>query len=89
MITIHDEKFNIIRSNKAAATILGLSWLAVGKAKCFQYYHGSDGPPERCPSCESVRTGNPASTRCLNRTWGGTWRSAASPASMRSGKMAG
>lgn len=60
MITIHDENFNIIRSNKAAATILGLPWLEVGKAKCFQYYHGADCPPERCPSCESFRTGKPS-----------------------------
>ena len=60
MITIHDENFNIIRSNKAAATILGLPWLEVGKAKCFQYYHGTDCPPERCPSCESFRTGKPS-----------------------------
>jgi PAS domain S-box-containing protein len=60
MITIHDENFNIIRSNKAAAKILGLPWLEMGKAKCFQYYHGTDCPPERCPSCESFRTGKPS-----------------------------
>ena len=60
MITIHDEHFNIIRSNKAAANILGLPWLEMGKAKCFQYYHGTDCPPERCPSCESFRTGKPS-----------------------------
>lgn len=60
MITIHDEHFNIIRSNKAAATILGLPWLEVGKAKCYELYHGASCPPENCPSCESFRTGRPS-----------------------------
>lgn len=60
MITIHDENFNIIRSNKAAADILGLTWLEMGRAKCYEYYHGTEGPPAGCPSCESLRTGQPS-----------------------------
>jgi PAS domain S-box-containing protein len=57
MITIHDENFNIIRSNKAAATILGLPWLEMGKVKCYERYHGSSCPPENCPGCRSLQTG--------------------------------
>jgi PAS domain S-box-containing protein len=57
MITIHDENFNIIRSNKAAATILGLPWLEMGKVKCYELYHGTSCPPENCPSCRSLQTG--------------------------------
>jgi PAS domain S-box-containing protein len=60
MITIHDENFNIIRSNKAAAQILGLSWLEIGKAKCYQMYHGTDCPPANCPSCRSLVSGEPS-----------------------------
>jgi len=60
MITIHDEEFNIIRSNKAAAQILGLSWLEMGRAKCYELYHGSDGPPPSCPSCRSLVSGEPS-----------------------------
>ena len=60
MITIHDENFIIIRSNKAAAQILGLSWLAIGKTKCYQMYHGTDRPPENCPSCRSLVSGEPS-----------------------------
>ncbi len=60
MITIHDENFTIIRSNRAAAQILGLSWLGMGRAKCYEYYHGTDRPPDHCPSCESLRTGRPS-----------------------------
>lgn len=57
MITIHDEEFNIVRSNRAAADMLGLPWAQMGRAKCYSYYHGTDCPPANCPSCESLRTG--------------------------------
>ncbi len=60
MITIHDENFTIIRSNRAAAEILGLPWLEIGKAKCYEYYHGTACPPENCPSCRSLRDGQPS-----------------------------
>ncbi len=60
MITIHDENFNIIRSNKSAAQILGLPWLEMGKVKCYRLYHGTDGPPANCPSCRSLFSGEPS-----------------------------
>ena len=59
MITIHDENFTIIRSNRAAASILGLPWVEVGRAKCYEYYHGAGGPLADCPSCESLRRSRP------------------------------
>jgi len=60
MITIHDENFTIVRSNRAAAEILGLSWLEMGRAKCYEYFHGSACPPDSCPSCECLRTSQPS-----------------------------
>jgi PAS domain S-box-containing protein len=60
MITIHDNEFNIVRANKAAQKILGLSIAGVTDAKCYQYYHGKDSPPEDCPSCECYTTGKSA-----------------------------
>jgi PAS domain S-box-containing protein len=60
MITIHDANFRIIRANKAAEKILGLPFLESTEAKCYQYYHGSDSPPENCPSCNCYRTKSPA-----------------------------
>jgi PAS domain S-box-containing protein len=58
-ITIHDGDFTILRSNKAAARILGLPWLEVGRAKCYEYFHGSETPPESCPSCRCLQDGGP------------------------------
>jgi len=62
MITIHDKDFNIIRANKAAKEILKLPSLEVTKAiKCYEYYHGTDCPPENCLSCACLTTGAPNS----------------------------
>jgi PAS domain S-box-containing protein len=61
MITIHDRDFRIIRANKAAEKILNLPFLEDTEAKCYQYYHGRQSPPEDCPSCECYRTKKPAS----------------------------
>lgn len=61
MITIHDKDFNIIRSNRTAARILGLPFLEISeRIKCYEVFHGADCPPAGCPSCESVKTGEPA-----------------------------
>jgi PAS domain S-box-containing protein len=61
MITIHDHKFKIIRANKTAQKILSLPFLGVTEAKCYQYYHGRDCPPENCASCACFETGRPVS----------------------------
>lgn len=60
MVTVHDKDFNIIRANKAAEKILTLPILEGGAAKCFRYYHGTQCPPEACPSCQALGTGLPS-----------------------------
>jgi PAS domain S-box-containing protein len=58
MITIHDKDFNILRANRAAQEMFNLH---SNTGKCYQYYHGTDSPPPRCPSCECLNTGEFAS----------------------------
>jgi PAS domain S-box-containing protein len=61
IITIHDKDFNIIYSNKAAQKTLNLPSLYMDKIqKCFKYYHGTQSPPQGCPSCDCLKTGVPA-----------------------------
>jgi PAS domain S-box-containing protein len=60
MVTVHDKDFNIIKANKAAEKILNLPLLKSTETKCFKYYHGTDVPPERCPSCQCLKTEKPA-----------------------------
>ena len=60
MITIHDKDYNIIKANRAARKILKLTSVKNKNTKCFKYYHGTDGPPEGCPSCCCLKTAKPA-----------------------------
>ncbi|MBI5409989.1 MAG: PAS domain-containing protein [Nitrospirae bacterium] len=61
MITLHDKDFNIIYANTAAKAILNLPSIRDGiMHKCFKYYHGTECPPEGCPSCSCLKTGLPA-----------------------------
>ena len=60
MITIHDKDFNIIRANKAAEKVLELpATEEKAGAKCFEFYHGKVCPPEKCPSCATLKTLQP------------------------------
>ena len=61
-ITIHDMEFNIINSNNAAKDLLGINLKKILSQKCFKTYHGTDCPPEGCPSCSVLKTGKPASS---------------------------
>jgi len=57
MITVHDKDYNIIRANKAAQKLLKLPNLEeILNVKCYKYYHGTDGPPPGCPSCDCLTT---------------------------------
>ncbi len=56
-ITIHDKDFNIIRANRAAEEILGLSAEVIFKQKCYRSYHGTGIRPAGCPSCQTAETG--------------------------------
>jgi signal transduction histidine kinase len=60
-ITIHDKDFNIVRSNRASEELLGLPLLTITRQKCYESYHGTDCPPEGCPSCQVLKTGKPTS----------------------------
>jgi PAS domain S-box-containing protein len=69
-ITIHDREFNVIRTNRAAETMLGLPLLQIMKQKCFTSYHGTDYPPEGCPSCDTLKTGDACSTEIFETRLG-------------------
>jgi PAS domain S-box-containing protein len=60
MITLHDKDFNIIYANEAAKQRLNLPSLESEVQKCFKYYHGTPCPPDGCPSCGCLKTGEPA-----------------------------
>jgi len=57
MVTIHDKNYDIIRANSSARQMLGMPLSGnLFNAKCFMCYHGTEKPPEGCPSCRSLVT---------------------------------
>jgi transcriptional regulator with PAS, ATPase and Fis domain len=61
--TINEDKdLNIIRANKAAEKLLELPFEKILNQKCYFSYHGTDCPPESCPSCKTLKTGRPSTT---------------------------
>lgn len=61
-ITVHDRDFNILLANKAAEELLGRASPDLFSRKCFSSYHGTASPPQRCPSCETMKTGIASTT---------------------------
>ncbi len=61
-ITIHDRDFNIIHANTAAEKILGSNLNTLLNQKCYKSYHGTDCPPENCPSCLAIKTSTPTAS---------------------------
>jgi PAS domain S-box-containing protein len=59
IITVHDNNFNIIKTNKAAESAFGISVKEIVKSKCFSVFHGKDTPPDDCPSCTCMDKGKP------------------------------
>jgi putative nucleotidyltransferase with HDIG domain/PAS domain S-box-containing protein len=59
MITVHDNDFNIIQSNRAADEILGISSLN-DSMKCYEHYHGTETAPEGCAGAQCLQMGKPA-----------------------------
>jgi len=59
IITIHDRDFTVVRANRAASEELKMPWSSIYTGKCYEYYHGTDCPPDSCASCQSLRTGQP------------------------------
>ncbi|MBU1053986.1 MAG: PAS domain S-box protein [Proteobacteria bacterium] len=56
-ITIHDDKYNIIRANKTAKDLLGIFLEDMDELKCYQLYHGSESPPSDCPCHIALKSG--------------------------------
>jgi PAS domain S-box-containing protein len=61
-ITIHDLEMNIIRANAAAQTIIGRPLSEIVGQKCYLLYHGTTCPPTECPSCQTMKSGQPSIT---------------------------
>jgi two-component system cell cycle response regulator len=63
IVTIHDRDFNVVRANRSALKKFRLQDLdKMLNSKCYKYYHGTESPLKGCPSCNSLKTGEPCSS---------------------------
>ncbi|MBI4843293.1 MAG: PAS domain S-box protein [Nitrospirae bacterium] len=90
MITIHDNDYNIINFNKAAQEFLNLHPEKTGHPiKCYEYYHGTASPPQRCPSCECLTSGRPSTFEVFEEKFGKHLEIRAMPRLNTEGKVIG
>lgn len=61
-ITIHDDTFRIVRANRAACELLGTTMEGILTHRCFESYHGTEAPPDACPSCSVLVDGVPCTS---------------------------
>ncbi|MBI5193258.1 MAG: GAF domain-containing protein [Nitrospirae bacterium] len=57
LISIHDNKFRIIRANKACARKFNISPKELIGRHCYELFHGTVGPIDECPQAKSFQTG--------------------------------
>lgn len=88
-ITIHDADFNIIRANHAAEELLDLPALTISRQKCYASYHGTDCPPQGCPSCETLKSGTASVTELYEPKLGKYIEIKALPRKNDSGQIVG
>ncbi len=55
MISILDDQHRIVRSNKAVADYLGLSFTDIIHSKCYKTVHCKDDPPPYCPHVKLLK----------------------------------
>jgi len=59
-ITILDRNFTILKANPSTGKLLNRPCDEIIGKKCFLLFHGSSEPPPDCPSCKSMKSGEPA-----------------------------
>ena len=88
-ITIHDTDFNIITANRAAEELLREDISILRNKKCYEAYHGCFSPPEGCPSCRVINTGEFVSTEIFEPKLNKHLEIKAFPRFSRKGKITG
>lgn len=57
MVSLHDDDYNIIRANPALAKGLDTDLAHLIGRKCYEVFHGTEGPPSFCPRIQALATG--------------------------------
>ncbi|MDH5299514.1 MAG: PAS domain S-box protein, partial [Desulfobulbaceae bacterium] len=88
-IAIIDQKYRIVRVNKALARQVGLPpWECIGKT-CHILIHAADVPITECPHHQLLRDGNPHSVELYDAKRGSHFHITVSPIHNRNGELLG
>ncbi|HSR36834.1 MAG TPA: PAS domain-containing protein, partial [Desulfurivibrionaceae bacterium] len=79
IITIQDPGMRIIRANRAASRILGVSPEELVGRYCYEVFRGEDAPCPGCPEQLSLQDGQTHSTEIVHRKLGKTFLVSAAP----------
>lgn len=58
-IAIQDKDFNLVRVNKAYSTLTNIEADKLIGKHCFEVVHGTEGPPDKCPHVQVLKSGKP------------------------------
>lgn len=73
LISIHDNKFRIIRANKACAGKFNISPKELIGRYCYELFHGTIGPIDGCPQEKTFQTGENTHLEWADPTTGTTY----------------
>ncbi len=89
LISILDEKFNILRMNRAMAERIGITLQeAIGK-KCYEIVHGLKKPPDNCPHMRMLKDEQEHTWEIHEDHLGGDFLITVSPMHNMQGKLVG
>lgn len=59
MVSLHDHEFTILRANAAVGDAFGVDAADLIGKKCYEVFHGTPQPPDRCPHKQAIKSGAP------------------------------
>ncbi|AKB35071.1 sensory transduction histidine kinase [Methanosarcina siciliae C2J] len=89
LIAIIDDKYRVIRANRAMAERLGMTPEECEGLTCYRAIHGTDSPPSFCPHRQLLKDGTEHTAEICEEHLGGYFSVSTSPLHGSEGKLAG
>ncbi|AKB29070.1 sensory transduction histidine kinase [Methanosarcina siciliae T4/M] len=89
LIAIIDEKYRVIRANRAMKAKLGVTSEECAGLTCYRVIHGTDEPPSFCPHRHLLKNGVEHTAEVCENCLGGYFAISASPLHDSEGKLIG
>jgi len=84
---ILDSSYNIVRVNQATVQLIGLSEGQLIGKKCFEIFHSTDAPPDKCPTQALLRKGSIETVEMEMEVVGRSFLVSSTPVQYRQGRI--